>query len=398
MSTPPQIYRFANSLLTSVISSSSEIVGSSDDYARNHYPGKPLQLGESFHIIGNGSLLSNHIRMTVGGVTQNIPLTAGGYTGATLAAHLTAQIVATYGAGYACAWFPTTRKFGFSGVANFSIYWNTDPVTQNLAAVMGYDDSADDTGAQSYESDNAVYTRDYQWAVWNITQADKDTGVAITKVMVYGTNMRSVESIEVFAHTSNLGSNRDPWLGAAIVGEKLTATQSRSNDIYIWTFDGTVEATFFAVFVNRAANTDQLGQDPLHLGCIGIWDDAGFDGDDYGSRSFRAVWDTERVMKDTVSEPPDGGGVDFGVVRGVRQSTVGMGSWPVGAAHGLDGYIDKYRAEASLWQFDPSDYNRDNTLFGYVPPGGYSPVGVKGPHFLRTGTMTVRGIPMEPES
>ena len=363
----------------------------------NHHLGKQLQLGDSFQIYGTGVEKNDIFKITpFGAAAQNVgPIAQGTYSGSELATQAQIAIQLVFGADYLVTYSDTTRKFTFSRIsmATFELNWTDTTTSQNFATTVGFDNGSDDTGSAAYTSDDPVYTRDYQFAIWRFSTGN----VNIKKLMISGTNLASAEQIEVFVHSSSLGELPTNWAAANWVGTPESASQSRTNDTYVWTPE-TPFGQYLAIWVNRSANQNQLTQDPFKIGAVGIWTDAGFDGADYGDRTIRSVFETNRVFMDEFSEAALGGNLEIGKIRGYRETTMNFGSWPEGAFYAIDKYVDKYRAGAHLFLLDPDDVDDpDKVIFGYIPPGGYGPVRGRDVNHVRDFPLTVRTLRMAPE-
>ena len=397
MTRPIQIYRFESSLLPSTVVASSTIV-SGEAAATNHHLGKQLQLGDTFQIYGAGAEQNDYIRIDppAAAAVRVGPIPAGSYSGSTLAAALQVVLQAepSLGATYTSTYSSTTRKFTIAkaGGAAFEIIWGYNAIVSALAYTMGFD-AVTDAAANSFTSDDAVYSRNSQFAIWRYA-----TGIVnVERLMVSGTNLSSTEQIKIYLSNINHGGLPTAWAAASWSGTAATATQSKTNDTYIWEPDE-LGSEYLAIFVDRSANTNQDIQDPLKIGAIGIWTNAGFDGADYSDRTIRSVYETNRGFEDQFSEAALGGNLDIGKIRGWRETTMNFGSWPEGAFYALDAYIDKYRAEAHLFLLDPDDdSDPDKVIFGYIPPGGYGPVRGRNTTHVRDFPLTVRTLRMAPE-
>jgi len=110
--------------------------------------------------------VNDTLRVTDDGGTVSIDaitdggLTAGtAYTGAQVATALQTALNAnaTLSGTYTVSYSSTTQKFTIaaSGTAVLSLLWTYDDETKMLANLLGYGHAADDTGATSYESDEA---------------------------------------------------------------------------------------------------------------------------------------------------------------------------------------------------------------------------------------------------
>jgi len=400
MVAPLRIYRFDDSLTPTSIVESGRLI-SGEAFPPVHHPGKMLQIGDTFQITGSNNEFAYEDNA---GTPNTVTLAKGGFSGDELIAEIAAKVLASAvpipGIDTASSYSESSRLFTLASdpALTWEIHWNTGGGDcQRLADTMGFDNSADDTGFTAYVSDDAVYTKDYQYAVWQIDATD--VGKSIEAIMVYATNLASDEYIRVFGADSNLGGVIGDWVaGGTYAGDAKDATKSRSNDLYVW-LPGGVSMRYVAVFANRSMNANHATQEAFKMGCLGIWEDAGFDGADYADRTIRSQFETERVMLDSLSGADLGGNAEFYKRRGFRRITVGFGGWPEGAFHAIDNYLDKYRAEASLWLLDPDELrDMDKMVFGYVPFGkGYGVVRGRGPNHIRDFSITVDGLRMQAE-
>ncbi|MBT3271275.1 hypothetical protein HN371_29325 [Candidatus Poribacteria bacterium] len=389
MTSPLQIYLFEDTLTPTTLADSGEATG--DANPANHHPGKMLQVGESFQIYDAGALQNNNLRVDDGGGAVTLVLTAGGYTADGLAFHVQ-TLLRTEDIRFNCAYSTTTRKFTIhtAGTFNFTLTWLFNTASQQLATTMGWA-QANVGPVATTTADNAEYTHNYNWAVWDLS-----TSQTVERVMVYATNLASSETIQIYGDDVNWGGLPSEWEAhATIKGAAQTATRSRSNDIYTWGPFG-VAVRFIAVFANRGANANQLTQEPFKLGCLGIWEEPSFDGATYG-RTIRSQYETRRVFHDTVSESHAGGNWEIGTVRGRRETVFGFGGWTETAYFALDTFFDKHRVKPCLWIADPDNITTDSMLFAAVPPDAGFGSSAKGPNHVRDGTLTLRGIRMQPE-
>ena len=128
-------------------------------------PGDAFRFGGLFRILAGGVSDNDVIQwLDTGALARAATLDAGNYTGATLAAHIKVKMDASPGSDvYTVSYSATTGKFTISTGANFVLKWNTGVAeVGRLATALGYDNSADDSGAASHESDTVVvHTEDY---------------------------------------------------------------------------------------------------------------------------------------------------------------------------------------------------------------------------------------------
>lgn len=105
------------------------------------------------------------------GSTYATTLDAGVYLPAELAAHIQTQMRADGTGTETCTFSFSTLKFTFGGTATFSLLWNTGAnAGQTPGALLGFDETADDTGATSYASDSAVGTSPSTASLWTMAE------------------------------------------------------------------------------------------------------------------------------------------------------------------------------------------------------------------------------------
>jgi hypothetical protein len=408
MTQPMRVYRHGDNLIPTSITASSEIV-SGEASPANHHPGKSLVLGTSFQIVAN---LTDQIVINANGGAVTYNLTEGTYSADDLETHLEALGIEGSNPGqvlnFSVTYNDTTRKFNILGTTAFEILWASGGYRcQNLATKMGYSNAADDTGGMNYSSDSAVYCKDKQYAVWNVSTAGTSgTGVDVEAIMVYATNLTADEKITVYADYNNLGQLEGDWAGATLVGETKLGTESATNDLYAWLTDVSL-IRYVAIFVDRDLTVAQLVIEPLELGVVAVWDGANFDADDYG-RNITSAFESRRVVLDDVQTSYAGGNLEIGVVRGYIELLASMTGWDTTSYKALGTYLDRYRVDPALWMMDPDtaydsaarlavSYTPESTIFGYVPPDGWSAVRWRGPNHVRDLTLLIRGVRMQPE-
>lgn len=123
----------------------------------------PSQFWRSQYGAGSGNGVFNiiatrkYIDFDEGGAELTGEITTGNYNGNTLATAIAAAMNAAPGKTltYACTYSETAAKFTISAGSNFTIRWNTGThKATDISDVCGYSDAANDTGANSYLSDN----------------------------------------------------------------------------------------------------------------------------------------------------------------------------------------------------------------------------------------------------
>ena len=106
--------------------------------------------------------VNDKLDFTEGGAAQVATLTAGQYTGATLASHIQTVMNAAAPANtYGVLHNTTTGIFAIArtlGAATIDLDWNTGPnAATSVGRFIGYDISADDTGATAYVGDYPLW-------------------------------------------------------------------------------------------------------------------------------------------------------------------------------------------------------------------------------------------------
>jgi hypothetical protein len=163
--------------------------------------------GNGLFVIGTSN---HHIDFDEGAAELNAVLTAGSYNGQTLAAEIKIQMDAA-GGTYGVTYSESTGKFTIDRTGNFTLRWNTGTnKAASACATLGFVDSADDTGAATYTSDNiTVHTAEY---------IDMDYGSALEDdfIALLNHNLTSAAVITYYgaddaAFTSNVVSDVIAW-------------------------------------------------------------------------------------------------------------------------------------------------------------------------------------------
>jgi len=101
------------------------------------------------------SALNNKINFDEGGAELIATVTAGTYTGTTLATAIAAALNTAPGKAftYTCVYSTITGKFTIAAGSNFTIRWNTGTNKAiDISNLCGYPDTANSTGAKTYTS------------------------------------------------------------------------------------------------------------------------------------------------------------------------------------------------------------------------------------------------------
>jgi hypothetical protein len=173
-----------------------------------------------------------------GGAELTATLTAATYNGQTLATEIKTQMDAA-GGTYTVSYSESTGKFTIARAAgNFTLRWNTGTNKANgAAATLGFSAAADDTGADTYDSDTMV--------IHTSEEFDVDFGAAIAydSIAIQGHNLTASAVIVVYgADDSAFTTN--------VVSDTLT-----HNDSNIFEFLGTARTKRYCRFkVTDVAN------------------------------------------------------------------------------------------------------------------------------------------------
>ena len=209
-------------------------------------PGDAFRWGGLFRILAGGVSDCDVIEWTdVGLGARSATLTAGDYTGATLAAHIEARMDASPSSdNYSVTYSATTGKFTISTGGNFVLKWQSGSAeVGRLATILGFDNAANDSGAATYTSDNVVvHSEEY-------LQVDMGASVTPQAAFFMGNFLSASASVKIYAHSSNaitgVGngvSYRTKLATTATLLKTLTATTdflfSDEDDFASWTHSG----------------------------------------------------------------------------------------------------------------------------------------------------------------
>lgn len=416
MTKPLRLYLFEDSLLPTTASSSSRanvlLPASNLD---NHRPGVMMELGESFQIRQGGAGQNNHLflKYPSAGAQFQLILTGGGYDGNSLAAHLQSWFQGV-DAGFSVSYSTTTRKWTIShSSTNFDLLWNTGgPVQHTLADTLGFSDTADDTGASSYESDDEVFVKDYQWITWWIQPSAKAIMPALSCAMFYSTNITDDAARFHFSgHTADLGGDPMAWASsAAYRGVARPATQSEFNDLYLWCpdDDGSPNSLRWWQLGIYRGDEDQATMPALRIGVGAMWSAAWFDGGTW-ERNYHTPWEWALVGGNVANFAPDGGGMERGQSRGYAQAVLPFTEWDEDTYREFWRFKHQHDRKPVLLLADADDLGTTTASAGglstdlapekalYCVLDGDWTNQAGGPEDHRTFTITARGIPMHPK-
>ena len=169
-------------------------------------------------------------------------LTPGTYaTGALMAAEIQTQLnAAATDNTWTCTYDGTTNKFtiGHNAAETGGIEWSTGTngsaaaAPTNAGIDLGFDVSADDTGASSYVADSISYQSRHQ--IW----FDIGTAFEVKAGIIFDSNLDSADSVNMLGHTSSTFSNPD-FEQALTYGatEDLFAKQFAGQSFRWWAFE-----------------------------------------------------------------------------------------------------------------------------------------------------------------
>ena len=169
-------------------------------------------------------------------------LTPGDYpTGALMAAEVQTQINAVaVDNAWTCTYDGVTNKFttGHDNTQTGGIEWSSgtngsaSAAPTNAGIDLGYDTSADDTGASSYLGDLVAFQSRHQ--IW----FDIGTALEIKAGIIFDSNLTSSDSVNMLGHTSGIFSN--PSFEQALTHgttENLFAKQFTGQTFRWWAFE-----------------------------------------------------------------------------------------------------------------------------------------------------------------
>lgn len=190
-----------NRVLTATLTPSSE---------DSEFPASNLQLysrartwrASGYFVITSSN---NKLNFDEGGSELTATITAATYTPTTLAAEIKTQMDGAGGAGtYTVTFSTSTGKWTLaSDQATFNLLWNTGTDTANtIGDTIGFDTSADDTGAVTYTGDNiALHTEEF--LVVDLGSALAVDSVALMFNPIDGITTSSTATIKIQANASN---------------------------------------------------------------------------------------------------------------------------------------------------------------------------------------------------
>ncbi len=108
---------------------------------------------DEFEVVENGN---DALDFNINDSNESITIPADTYTGEELRAKIE-ELLQEVDANFTVFYNDLTGIFKIKNTATFSILWNSgDNTSTNCAELLGFNDSADDSGADNYESDYAV--------------------------------------------------------------------------------------------------------------------------------------------------------------------------------------------------------------------------------------------------
>ena len=412
MTKPARFFLFSESVVPSSVDGSCRIVDATgapfsnvDDYR----PGRMFELGDSFILRSSGTKENNDIEWTDsgGGSPYLVSMAAGSYTGAASSLpQIIANAMNAVSANYSCSYSTTTRKFTISNSAsNFTLKCATGgAVTQKFFETIGFDTSADKSGASSYTSDNEVYVEDYQWFTLSLGTSGT---VPIEALFLYSTTLEQGASIKVYGHASDLGDDPDDWeTHATYVGAERWATGSEFNDIFCWSpkDDGSGALGHWMIRIDRSG--DQADLASFKVGVMGMIANPRFDGADY-DRDFATPWRWRLTGGNVGAWPADGGGYELGQRRGWVGVEMPFVEWDETTYKELAVLAHRYQGAPLLVMLDPDDfgaYSGDGGSVDLAPEkvlfctiDGDLDTTASGVEDHRTFTLRLRQIPMHPK-
>jgi hypothetical protein len=176
-----------------------------------------------------------------GTTTRVASLTPGAYDADTLAAHIETQMEAVTSDLFTVSYSDSTNKFTITNnTGTFELLWNSGSNKSRSAAdTLGYDDSADDTGAAGYTADN-IRIHSEEWL-----KNDLGSAQSIQAFLFKKHNLSSTATAKIQGHTS------DSW-----TSPDVDVSLSLTSDITIYYWSSAQNKQWWRYYVNDAENSD----------------------------------------------------------------------------------------------------------------------------------------------
>lgn len=157
---------------------------------------------------------NRYIDIDEGSGEVSVALTIGTYTGSALISHIVTQLNAAGGLAETYNGSYTTGTFALGATANFSILWNTGTnAAGNIGNEIGFDISADDTGASTYTADEDRYST-HTYVIFDLGSAKQIDAVLIYLESSDDTKV-DYSDFKVIGNSTDAGDTRELWETAA---------------------------------------------------------------------------------------------------------------------------------------------------------------------------------------
>jgi hypothetical protein len=241
-------------------------------------------------------------------------ITADNYTGSELATEIQTQMnSAATDNTYTVTYSDSTYKFTIardSGSASINLEWATgDNAGYSIGADIGFDTSADDTGATSYTGDYGVYqSRHY-------VKFDLASCSAVDNSFIHYFNIESSASVKLQADTADTTTDwTNPSVSTSMtIGDVVVSWLTSTNSYRYWRFliDNTkcsdgytyVGIPYLGGYLQPPGISNRFAEDYVELSEVGLSDHgAPFQLERDRARSYDLVWVAlTSAQKDTIS-------------------------------------------------------------------------------------------------
>lgn len=410
MTAPLRVLLYEDSILPStVIHSSKKVTGADVANLIDERPGKLMELGSSFYVRA-GVNDQFQVENDDTGDTVLLTISPGLYTGSTLSAAIDIDSAAAFAAnpGYvdpvlSTSYSETTKLFTIASTANTILYFGgAGQRQQQFALTLGFE-AVNTAAGTSHVSDNQTFVQDVQFIVWDMEDGDWDGDGDPECFMFFATNLSGAETVTLCGNPTSLGNYPDAWTNSALYRSTISATRSKTNDLYIWFPSTTLlhdAMRYWALVITRGGT--QAAMANLKIGVGAAWNNEGdfFNADDYTAANYHTPWTLAPVRSDAVVHAPAGGGSHVTSGPGWEEAVLPFEDWPEGVYKRLESFWDRHGRKIALWVPDSDNiYPAD----GFPPKAAYGRIQDWSPPRLDnvnddvSWTIRLRGESMPPD-
>lgn len=328
-------------------------------------PGKPGILAPWWTFRDGSSYgLDNHVITAEypPGTGTDMAIPPQGYTSAALATVLDGLM----------GWIPaiqwahssTTNKWTAGSAMTWQLMWTNGLPQQRCAATLGYDGSADDTGATSYVSDDPTVCSDAQLVGWDTSAVTREKPVKCVMIYMGPSVLGTTDTVTCYGSTKDHGGDWMAWDGGSeYKGDEQTLKDDGVNHLHLWfpEDDGmTSPLRYWMIVVKRKATATSATR--TKIGVAGIWHDCWYEND----YNYDAPWSPELVRMDVTSRAPGGGGLSLSRNREHFRITMPFRQWPGTVYRALAKLRWKHGLQPHLVVCNPANVVTDNAIFGTI--------------------------------